>query len=143
MRARQLTIKTKQYYHRMRNVQKRFSRYIHNTRYKTEILRHFFSEYKETMRMQAINDKDQALIDKINCITEESMNQVIKRYVVFCKEQAQAIFHAYRDKVKNLSPAEQKGLKLRQTYAVQEQIKLYDWTLDQYNYDKDTLGGYV
>lgn len=63
--------------------------------------------------MQAINDKDQEMQDKISAITEEIMDQVLKRYVIFCKEQTQMKFHAYRKALRELSPAELKGLKLR------------------------------
>lgn len=88
MRARQLKLKTMQYYTRLRGVQKGFSRYIKHTRYKTHILKTIFTEYKEAMRMKAINDKNQELVDQLGNITQATMDLVIKRYVIYCKEQA-------------------------------------------------------
>lgn len=45
--------------------------------------------------------------------------------------------------MKNLSPAELKGLKLRQTFVEKQEIFLYDFYTEEYNFDTETLGGYV
>ena len=43
---------------RLKNIQKKFMRYLAHTRYKTYILKQYFLEYKQARIMQAISDKD-------------------------------------------------------------------------------------
>ena len=113
MRAKQLTIKTKQYYFRMLGVQRGFLRNINHSKYKMHILKHIITEYKDARLMQVINDKDTAMQELISSITDDAMNEVLKRYIIFCKDQSVIIFHKYRRAVSRLTPAELKGLKLR------------------------------
>lgn len=68
------------------------------------------------------------------------MRAVIKRFIVFCKEQNKTVFHKYRALLRDLSPAQLKGLEMRKTYQVQKDVQLYDIYSEEYNYDVDTLG---
>lgn len=132
--------KTQKFMDRIRFMQRRFREYKVVWDTKEEILRTLFTTHKQQATVKAINTKDRKAQRWLTKISDARRDVVIRRWILFCKEQHTILFSAWSAKLKTLKNWQMRKLR---RLIVDPKIALRDPFTKVLNLDATNLGNRI